>query len=134
MDGLQAVVLTAVALFTVFMVGMQVVIRRRASAMRGSAAPTLPGALGKQVSGAGSSLLYFFSPTCAACRTITPRLKELRSTNAAIHLVDVSQDMEVAAALKVMATPTVVEIVDGKIASFVVGPPPADLLARFSHP
>jgi hypothetical protein len=46
--------------------------------------------------------------------------------------VDVSQNFEVARALKVMATPSPVELQAGRVAGVHVGAIPEDALARFA--
>jgi thioredoxin 1 len=114
------------------MVGLQLMVRARARAMRGQEVPRLPGALGQQLRGAPRALLYFFSPSCGACKPLTPRFEALRRTNPAVHLVDVSQDLDVARSFKVMGTPSVIEIADGKIVDYVVGAASGAALARFS--
>jgi thioredoxin 1 len=114
------------------MVGLQLLVRSRARAMRGQEVPRLPGDLGRQLTGAPRALLYFFSPSCGACKPLTPRFEALRRTNPAVHLVDVSQDLDVARSFKVMGTPSVIEIADGKIVDYVVGAASGAALARFS--
>lgn len=114
------------------MAGMQWLVRSRASAMRGKDVPALPEPLGRQLAGAPHALLYFFSPSCGACRPLTPRFTALSRTNPAVHLVDVARDMGVARSFQVMGTPSVIEIANGKIVGYHVGAVPAEVLARFS--
>jgi thioredoxin 1 len=117
--------------FVGLMVLMQVAIRRRAAAMQGTKLPVLPGALGAQVSSAPDALVYFFSPTCGACRAITPRVRALQEHNPRVFAVDITQDLELARALNVMATPSTVEVREGTIAGYHVGPIPEAVYARF---
>ncbi|MBI5497485.1 MAG: thioredoxin family protein [Deltaproteobacteria bacterium] len=133
MDWLQQIVVWGAGALVALMVVTQVMVRRRAAALRGQPAPALPGPLGTQVSRARQSLLYFFSPSCSACRVTTPCMRALREQNADVHLVDVSQDLAVASALGVMATPSTVEIVEGKVAAYHVGPPPQDVFDRYAR-
>jgi thioredoxin 1 len=118
--------------FLALMVGFAFYVRARARAQEGKPAPSLPGALGEQVARGRRALVYFFSPACSACRTITPRVRELGKKNPAVHLVDVSRELETARALKVMATPSFVEIDAGKVLGYHVGPAPAEVLARYA--
>ena len=118
--------------FVTLMVVMQVVVRLQARAMRGKPVPALGGRVGELVRRAQPALLYFHSPTCGACRAITPRMRELASKGSPVELVDVSQELDLARAFRVMATPSFVEVAAGKVVALHVGPPPADLLARFS--
>jgi thioredoxin 1 len=124
--------LVVVLVLVGLMVGLQLLVRARARAMRGRQVPKLPGDLGRQLAGAPRALLYFFSPSCGACKPLTPRFEALRRTNPAVHLVDVSQDLDVARSFKVMGTPSVIEIADGKIVDYVVGAASGAALARFS--
>jgi len=114
------------------MVGMQVLVRSRARAMRGKDVPALPGELGRQLTGVPRALLYFFSPSCGACKALTPRIAALGRSNPAVHLVDVAQDLGAARSFQVMGTPSVIEIADGKIVGYHVGGVPAEVLARFA--
>lgn len=99
--------------------------------MTGTELPALPGEIGHRLATSKHSLVYFFSPTCGACRAITPRVRELEKTNSSVFAVDVTQDTALARALSVMATPSAVEITDGTIAGYHVGPIPEAVLARF---
>jgi thiol-disulfide isomerase/thioredoxin len=110
---------------------MQVLVRLRARAQTGKPAPALPGALGKQVARGRRTLIYFFSPGCAACRAITPQVQEISRRNGDVHLVDVSRDLATARALKVMATPSFVQIEGGTITGYRIGPAP-DLIAHYA--
>ncbi len=127
-NAILAAVLVVVSLFA----GLQLLVRLRARAMRGKAVPALPGELGQQLASAPRALVYFFSPSCGACKSITPRVAALRRTNPAVHLVDVFQDIDVARRFRVMGTPSFVELADGKIVGYHVGAAPAAMLARFS--
>ena len=113
-------------------VGSQILIRRRGQAMTGTAVAKLPGAVGAQLGQSEKALVYFFSPTCSACRAITPKIRELQKTRTDVFAVDVTQDTELALALNVMATPSTVEVSHGLISGFHVGPVPASVFERFS--
>ncbi len=131
MSIFNLVLLAVVVGFVVLTIGTQVAVRRRAAAMRGRPAPELPGPLGEAVRAADRSLLYFYSQSCAACRPLTPRLRELAGRGRAVYLVDVAESSVEARAFGVMATPTLVEISSGRVVGYYVGRPPADLLGRF---
>jgi len=122
----------AVLGFVVLMVFMQLAVARRARAMQGKAVPPLPGPIGRRIASQGHALVYFFSPQCGACRAITPRVRDLAKTNGGVFAVDVMSDMELARALGVMATPSTVEIADGKIVGYHIGPIPNPVMQRFA--
>lgn len=70
---------------------------------------------------ADGALLYFFSPTCGPCRAMTPHVKALAEERDDVFLIDVSADVDLAMALGVRATPTVLVLKDGKLAASRVG-------------
>jgi thioredoxin 1 len=117
--------------FFVLMIGMNLFVRVQARQMRGRPVPQVSGALGDRLQG-GRALLYFYSPSCGACRAITPRLEEMASRSPAVTVVNVSERFDLARSFKVMATPSFVEVAEGKVVALHVGAPPADLLARFA--
>lgn len=126
-------VLIGVGAIVGLMVAMQIAVRLRAWLLRGKPLPELPGSWSKKLAGRTGSILYFFSPGCAACRPLTPRFKEMSNRRpASVFLVNVAEDLNLARALKVMATPSVVEVADGKIVAYHVGPPPSDVMARYA--
>ena len=124
-----------VGLVTAFVTQMVVAHRRicrEARLHRGGVLPELDGAIGERLRAAERALLYFWSPTCGFCRSLTPRMRELASGRADVHLIDVAADFETARRLHIMATPTFVEIEDGRIVGVHVGAPPSRVLARFA--
>ena len=125
-------ILALLAVVVAFVVGMQVLVRVRANAMRGRPLPAVPGPIGAKIAAAKSALVYFTSPSCGACRPWTPKVKELSQRNRNVFLVDVSQNFEVARALSVMATPTTIEVRDGQVAGVHIGGIPKEVLERFA--
>jgi thioredoxin 1 len=78
-------------------------------------------------------LLYFFSPGCAACRPLTPRFQEMSERRPkSVFVVNVADELGLARALGVMATPSIVEVENGVIANYHVGRPPEQLMQRWA--
>jgi hypothetical protein len=127
----MSIVATIVILFLGLVLGMQLLIRFRAKAMQGKPVPVIPGPIGKQIKTTSSALLYFMTPNCGACRAWTPKLKALSQKNRKVFVIDVSSQLEVARALNVMATPSAVEIRDGRVQGYHVGAIPAQVLERY---
>jgi thiol-disulfide isomerase/thioredoxin len=122
-----------VAALVGLMVAMQLAIRLRARALRGKPLPALSDTWSKRLAGRDGSLLYFFSPACAACRSITPRIQEMsRRRPKSVFAVDVAEDLALARALNVMATPSLIEVANGIIVGYHIGPPPSEVMARYA--
>jgi thiol-disulfide isomerase/thioredoxin len=132
MGLLGTIVATLAVLFVALLLGLQVLVRYRARAMNGAPVPELPGELGGRITRSGHSLVYFFSPGCAACRAITPRIRALEKDNSHVFAVDVTHAMDLAQSLKVMATPSLVEIENGTITGYHVGQVPEAVMTRFA--
>ena len=66
-------------------------------------------------------LVYFFSPTCHACKAQTPIIKELQSSNSNIFDVDISKDMDTAKIFGIKATPTTMIVKNGTISQVLLG-------------
>ncbi len=111
------VVLVLVVLILAYAIGMPWYAGGRAKRAVGKPIP----AVGPVVDASRPALVYFFSPTCGPCRQMAPTLEALRQEGAAIHKVDVSQDLASAMAYGVMVTPTTVAVRDGRVAEVVVG-------------
>jgi len=123
--------LLVIGLFAALVVGAQLLVRRRSRAMLGRRHATLPGPDGARLARAPRGLAYFWSPTCGACRAITPRVRALAEGNPDVVAVDVTRDPELARALGVMATPTFVELEAGAVVGHHVGPVKEAVLARY---
>lgn len=117
--------------FTGVLAAMQLAVRRRSRKLRGTSLPALPGPAGERIARAPHGLVYFWSPTCGACRPITPRVRALAAANPDVLAVDVTQDPALAHALGVMATPTFVEVAEGAIVAHHVGPVRDAVLAAY---
>jgi thioredoxin 1 len=132
MEILENVVLVLLLGFVGLTVGLQLVARHRAARLRGKPLPALPGTAGAQIAAAEHALIYFFTPQCAACRAITPRMKALAEQGQPVFPIDLSDDLAMAEALSVMATPTTVEVDHGRVVGVHIGPVARDVWGRFA--
>ena len=113
-------IIAIVCLFVVVgFVVLQLWMRSRATALRGSSAPELRGALGEAVR--GDALLFFHSPGCAPCRAMHPQVQELAEQDPRVHSVDVMDHPEAAQAFGLMGTPTVIAVRSGQVQEVKVG-------------
>ena len=116
MSWVGFVVIGAVALILLF----QLNVYRQAKKLEGEQAPTLGD---EQAHADGRSLIYFHSPSCGPCRSMTPVIDALiDELPQQVSKVDISQDMQSALRYNVRATPTVVLVEDGTIAKVLLGP------------
>jgi len=129
---MSTVFIIVLAVLFGFVILSQVLIRSRAKALEGKPLPVLPGRLGKTLASEKLALLYFMSPKCGACRPWTARFTDMSKRNTHIHVINVAQELEIARALGVMATPSTLVVKDGRIQSYHVGGVPSDVIAQFA--
>jgi hypothetical protein len=68
-----------------------------------------------------------------ACRPLTPRFQEMSQRRPkSVFAVNVADDLPLARALGVMATPSIVEVANGIIIGYHVGRPGEPLMARWA--
>jgi thioredoxin 1 len=133
MQELVGWIVLAVGGLVLLILAVNMTVVWRSIALQNQPLPDVPGPLGTRLATASQSLVYFFSPGCAACRSMTPHLQRLSAASPDVHVVDVSSEPAVARALRVAVTPSILEIKSGRIARVHVGPLRRDTLARFEQ-
>ena len=78
-------------------------------------------ALADLPAGAASGVLFFHSATCGPCQAMVPHVRELSEARGDVYSVDVAEHLEVATALGVRATPTVMRLREGRVVASHVG-------------
>ncbi len=85
----------------------------------------------KKLEGKGASgLVYFFSPSCHACKAQTPVIKTLQSNYKNVYDVDISKDSNTARIFGIKATPTTIAVEDGIIRQVFLGVKPQEFLEK----
>lgn len=111
-------VLVVIAVVAAF----QVLTVVRAKRMRGRPIDQLPPAAAALLDGRGDVLVYFYSPTCAPCRAMTPAVDAVAADHPRrIVKVDVSTQPDAAVAFGLRATPTLVRVRGGRIDNVYLG-------------
>lgn len=66
-------------------------------------------------------LVYFFSPSCRACRSLTPIIKDMQSKHKNVFDIDISKDLDTARKFGIKATPTTIFVEGGVIKQVFLG-------------
>ncbi len=114
----------------VVFIGGQLLLVHRMKRQQGKPAPALEGRPSTWVRSGKPALFYFYSPSCGACRAMTPVVRKLEKRHKGVFSVDISRDMDTARRFGVMATPTTITIKEGRIDRVLIGPQPPEELAR----
>lgn len=124
------VVYILLGMFVAFM-GMQYLMVLRSRRNKGKKVEQVGGKLGKLISRGGKAMVYFYSPSCRACKYQTPVIDRLISEGLKVQKVDISREMAVARKFGVMATPTTVVLQGNEIVEFLVGAKQEDKLRGY---
>ena len=117
MGTVISIVIGVIVLF----IGMQLFMVLKMKLKKGKNAPQLDGKAGRMVANGDKVLFYFYSPSCRACKPMTPYIKNMAKKNKKIFPIDISRDMATAQKFGVMGTPSTVVVEKGKIKEFLVG-------------
>lgn len=69
----------------------------------------------------GDGLIYFWSPVCGPCKSITPEVEKLSEQRPDVRLVNIAESVDSARRLGVMVTPALVEIKNGRVEQVIFG-------------
>jgi thioredoxin len=116
-------------IFIAFM-GMQYIMILRSRRNKGKRVGQVGGKIGRAMAAGGRAVVYFYSPSCRACKYQTPVIDRLISDGHKVHKVDISRDMATARKFGVMATPTTVVLDGDEIVEFLVGAKTEDKLRQ----
>ena len=117
-------------IFIAFM-GMQYLMILRSKKNKGKRVKQVSGKLGEMMLRGQKAMVYFYSPTCRACKVQTPIIDRLISDGHEIQKIDISRDISTARKFGVMATPTTVVLEGDKIVEFLVGAKTGDKLRKY---
>ncbi|NOY76530.1 MAG: thioredoxin family protein [Calditrichaeota bacterium] len=115
------IILFAVLIILAFLVISQVTIILKARRNKGRKIEEVPGQIGRRINQGEDVLLYFYSPSCRACKAQTPIFNRIKKQFRNAFEVDVSKDGAMARKFNVMGTPSIVWIEKGTIKEFWVG-------------
>jgi thioredoxin 1 len=117
-----------------FILAMNLSVVLRAKFKKGKVVSDIGGKIGEAIKRGERVMLYFYSPTCSACKVQTPiidNLINLANGRTKIFKIDVSRDVNTALKFGVMGTPSIVVVEDGKIKEFFVGVKSENILRRY---
>lgn len=104
-----------------FFVFMQIFVRLSGFFKRGKEIGNIRGELGRRIQTGRKLLVYFYSPSCGACRPMTPVIDTMKKESGNVFSVNLAKDMQTARAFGVMGTPATVIVEEGRIRKFILG-------------
>ena len=126
MDYVLYIVLAIVGFFII----MNLYVRLNGLLKKGKKVPEFDGEIGSKVKAGKKLLLYFYSPSCGACRPMTPVIDEIRKKNNDVYKIDLSKDMKLGRIFGIMGTPATVLVENKKINKFILGARSANFIKK----
>ncbi len=114
------VLYTVVGIIALFF-GMQLRMIVAAKRAKGAKLSGLQGNLKGLEKEGSRGLVYFYSPSCGACKMQTPIIKSMQAENKDVYSVDISKDQQSARIFGIRATPSTILVKDGKIKEVFLG-------------
>jgi thioredoxin 1 len=131
--SIVAVVLAVIVVVFAFLIILpRVLMGLKTAKLKGQPAPTPHKQSAKRIKSGAKTILYFFTPTCGACRMQEPLIQKIRQHHPdAIFKIDASTNREAASAYGVMGVPFLAFIEDGKLISAKAGVQSEEAIVNF---
>ncbi len=126
MPALVVMLLVVIGLFVL----LQWFFRLRGWRRKGKPVPLVGGALAKALRQSDPVVVYFYSPSCRACRTQEHYLTAVQEKKKPLVRINVRKDTQTAQKFGVMGTPTIVIIENRVIKEYFVGITPANRILK----
>ena len=90
---------------------------------KGKTIPPFTGEISRKIQSGDKLLLYFYSPSCGACKAMTPVIDNMRAKNKNVYKINLAKesDRKIGQVFGVMGTPATVVVEHSKIDQFILG-------------
>jgi thioredoxin 1 len=79
------------------------------------------GEIGRKIQRGEKLLLYFYTPTCGACKSMTPVIDQMKEEKNNIYKINLAKDRSIGEVFGVMGTPATVLVKDARIDQYILG-------------
>ena len=117
MDTLLLIVLVFVGFFVI----MRLMVWVSGKLKKGKKIPPFSGELGARIQKGDKLLLYFYTPSCGACKTMTPVVEEMMDTKDNVYKINPTKDYNVGKIFGIMGTPATIVVNESKIDQYILG-------------
>ncbi len=113
--------LPIVLVFVGFFVFMRILVWVNGKIKKGKKIPPFSGEIGEKIQKGDKLLLYFYTPSCGACRAMTPVVDEMMKEKNNVYKINLAKDFSIGKIIGVMGTPATVVVNESKIDQFILG-------------
>jgi thiol-disulfide isomerase/thioredoxin len=117
MDTLLLIVLVLVGFFVI----MRLMVWVSGKLKKGKKIPPFSGELGERIQKGDKLLLYFYTPSCGSCKTMTPVVEEMMDTKDNVYKINLTKDYNIGKIFGIMGTPATIVVNESKIDQYILG-------------
>ena len=117
MDTLAIVILSIVGFF----VFMRLMVWISGRLKKGKIIPPFSGEIGDRIQKGHKLLLYFYTPSCGACKTMTPVVEEMMDKKDNVYKINLAKDNNIGKIFGIMGTPATIVVNQSKIDQYILG-------------
>ncbi len=116
------IVLVVFLVFVSLLIVPRMIMAFKSWRMKGKAAPVTHRASRKRIQAGKKTLLYFYTPSCGACKMQEPIIQQARKRHPeAVFKIDATRDQQAAASYGVMGVPFIAFVENGTIVRAAAG-------------
>ena len=117
MDTLLIIVLAFVGFFMI----MRLMVWVSGKLKKGKKIPPFSGEIGERIQKGEKLLLYFYSPSCGACKAMTPVVEDMMNKKDNVYKINLAKDYDIGKIFGIMGTPATIVVNDLKIDQYILG-------------
>lgn len=104
-----------------FFVFMRVIVGISGKMKKGKKIPPFSGEIGRKIQAGEKLLLYFYSPSCGACKAMTPVIEEMKKEKKNVYKINLASERKIGQIFGIMGTPATVIVDNTTIDQFILG-------------
>ena len=114
-------ILLIVLVFVGFFVFMRVMVWVNVKLKKGKKIPPFSGEIGERIQKGDKLLLYFYSPSCGACKAMNPVVDEMMNEKNNVYKINLTKDYNIGKMFGVLGTPATIVVNESKIDQYILG-------------
>ena len=104
-----------------FFVFMRILVGISGKMKKGKKIPPFSGEIGRKIQTGEKLLLYFYSPSCGACKAMTPVIEEMKKEKKNVYKINLARERKIGQIFGVMGTPATIIVDNSTIDQFILG-------------
>ena len=104
-----------------FFVFMRILVGISGKMKKGKKIPPFSGEIGRKIQTGEKLLLYFYSPSCGACKAMTPVIEEMKKEKKNVYKINLARERKIGQIFGVMGTPATIIVNNSTIDQFILG-------------